>query len=186
MSRVIASFSAVLDRTPTAIPRAPRAALSGALPSRAMATVSASTSVSPSSAADPTTPRAPSRCCTNGTAIRTAWKASAILSADQSPRGLRASSGTLGCRCSSCRRYATTNRAVPTTSTGIRYGTSARAMGALSTAAMRVTRGMSRVHAPSTPNANACPAAGCSRLRREKCKVTAVDETSPPSSPKRL
>src|SRR6185295_7152000 len=83
-----AIFMAVLERTPTAIAVAAIAGDSASATSFAMETVSASTSLRPSTAAEVNTPDAPQRARAMCTAMRTTWNRTAIDSADCNCSGL--------------------------------------------------------------------------------------------------
>jgi len=71
----------------------------------------------------------------------------------------------------------------PMRTAGANSGKRERDTAGFSTALTTSTRGISTVHAPITPDARDLASAGSRRLRREKARVTAVDEINPPSNP---
>ena len=76
-----------------------------------------------------------------------------------------------------------TASASPAMNGGTRYGTRASATEGLSSVERITTRGSSTTLAATVPTASGGASSHRSRLRRENCSDTAVDERIPPSAP---
>lgn len=179
----MASLSIVLVAIPSTIARAARSGAGLAPPGRAMASVSASTLASPSSAPLASTPVSPQKLCTAFTASIASWMITASLMAENSRSGLGGRSCSSPSWSRNVRRKTNATIAAAMSRAGRSRSASGAVIAMFTIAAMMIARGMVIMHAATTPAPSGPDCAGARRLSRVNASVTAVDDTRPPSAP---